>query len=39
MPLICADITIPDNTPQTLSVIVTDTVPTADLKVSWQAEV
>jgi len=39
MPLICADITIPDNMPQTLFVIVTDTAPTADLNVSWQAEV
>ena len=39
MPLVSADITIPVNTPQTLPVIVTDTTPTADLNVSWQAEV
>jgi len=64
MPLICADITIPPNTPQTSPTrvpvkvpagvirkvwvenitstsfdIVTDTAPTADLNVSWQAEV
>jgi len=39
MSLICTDINIPANTPQTTPVIVTDTTPTTDLKVSWYAEV